>query len=527
MSKIDIDIKETFSGKIGFHKFAEYDNQVFIKIDSENFSKAISLLSEKDFILKLLFCEEEFESTGKFTLFYAFTKAGHDSLVVLLITINSLSIESISKIYPSASWQEREISDGFGIHFENSPDNRRLFLHEIYPENFHPLLKSFKNKKIVMSKENLSCNQDKAYTFREISGEGIYQIPVGPIHAGIIEPGHFRFSVIGEEVFNLEIRMFYKHRGIEKLSENNIPKDVVMISESISGDETVSNAVGFCTAVERISAENIPERGKYLRTIFLELERIYSHLGDLGGMCMDVAYPVGAAEFFVLREDVLRKNHELTGSRFMKGIVCLGGVNKDVEKKKLKELDSFLNKLLQKFVISLRDIHESSSIEDRFETTGIIKHELIKLLNLTGPTARASGSRRDIRAQSLYGAYDKIDVSIKSKFSGDVQSRFNLKAEEINESINIIRKLILKIPSGNIHAEIAIKDGFVLSLIEAPRGENIQYLHIKDGLIQRYKIRTASYFNWQVIEHAILGNIVPDFPLINKSLNLSYAGTDS
>lgn len=525
MNKIDIDIREMFSGKVGFIKIIEHENQVFIKIRQEEIDKAIMLLSDKEFTLISLFCEQNFESEG-FTLFYAFGKSGHNTLMVLLVDIQFTGVNSISRIFPAASWYEREISDGYGINFENSPDNRRLFLHETYPENFHPLLKSFKNKKIHFQQVNPANKVNTFYKFRDIEGEGVYQIPVGPIHAGIIEPGHFRFSVIGEEIFNLEIRMFYKHRGIEKLSEDKIPEDVVTIAESISGDETISNAVGFCNAVERLSEEKIPERAIYLRTLLLEMERIYSHLGDLGGMCIDVAYPTGASPFFILREYILRKNYELTGSRFMKGIVCIGGLKKDIEKRKLKDLDSLLNQILLKLRDAIKIIYESSSVEERFETTGIIRSELIRNLNLTGPTARASGSSKDIRQYGSYGAYARIDISTKTKNTGDVQSRFNLKAEEVIESIRIIRKIIWKIPTGEIKKDVNIKDGFIISLIEAPRGQNLHYVHIKNGVVQRYKVRTASFCNWQAIEHAVLGNIVPDFPLINKSLNLSYAGTD-
>jgi formate hydrogenlyase subunit 5 len=525
MNKIDIDIKDIFSGKIGFSKVVEHENQVFIKVRQEELDKTIMLFSEKDFVLVSLFCEQHFEN-NEFTLFYAFEKLGHNTLVVILVNINLPVVNSISKIFPSASWYEREISDGFGIVFENSPDDRRLFLHEIYPKDFHPLLKSFRNKKMNLQQKNDLDKVSAEYKFREIEGEGVYQIPVGPIHAGIIEPGHFRFSVIGESVFNLEIRMFYTHRGIEKLSEEKNPEDVVNIAESISGYETMANAVGFCNAIEQLSAEKIPERAIFLRTLLLEMERIYSHLGDLGGMCVDVAYPKGASPFFILREEALRNNYALTGSRFMKGIVCIGGLTKNIEKKKLRNLDAFLNKLLLKLRDAVQSIYGSSAVEERFETTGIIKHELIKHLNLTGPTARASGSLKDIRQDCSYGAYKKIGISIKTKSAGDVQSRFNVKVEEIIESIRIIRKIIWELPSGEIKKDIILKDGFIISMIEAPRGQNLHYVHLKNGAIQRYKIRTASFCNWQAIEHAVLGNIVPDFPLINKSLNLSYAGTD-
>ena len=180
-----------------------------------------------------------------------------------------------------------------------------------------------------------------------MKGDGVYHVAVGPVHAGIIEPGHFRFSVIGEPIFNLEVRMFYKHRGLEKLAEGKAPDDCVKIAETISGDETVANAVAYCIAVEKICGTEVPKRALQLRTVLLELERIYSHLGDLAGMCVDVAYPVGASPFFILREEILRQNDNLTGSRFLKGAVTVGGLTKDLSAEALKQLSTYLVKLLE------------------------------------------------------------------------------------------------------------------------------------------------------------------------------------
>ena len=208
------------------------------------------------------------------------------------------------------------LRDGFGVRFDDAFDRRRLFLHEVYPEGFHPLQKLFVNGPM-----KLGGARAEEYRFKRVSGEGVYQIPVGPVHAGVIEPGHFRFSVIGESVFSLELRMFWKHRGVEKLSEGRMPADCVRIAESISGDESASNALAYCMAVERISGASVPERGWALRTVYAELERIYALLGDLAGMVVDVAYPVGASPFFILREEILRWNASLTGSRFLKKAV--------------------------------------------------------------------------------------------------------------------------------------------------------------------------------------------------------------
>ncbi len=282
------------------------NNELYLPVNESELQKALNVMNENSFELNSLFCVEDFAEKG-FTLFYVFEKTGFEQILILQYALSGNKALSIAKIFPSACWYEREITDGFGIEFQDAFDKRRLFLHETYPSDFHPLLKSFKNGKI----ENVAPDNQNDYVFKQVEGEGVYQIPVGPVHAGIIEPGHFRFSVIGETIFNLEVRLFYKHRGLEKLAEGKTPQECVKIAESISGDETVANAVAFCNAVEKICGLSIPKRALQLRTILLELERIYSHLGDLAGMCVDVAYPVGASPFFILREEIFRQNERI------------------------------------------------------------------------------------------------------------------------------------------------------------------------------------------------------------------------
>ncbi len=241
--------------------------------------------------------------------------------LTLSCTLDGESAPSVDCVFSSASWYERKIRDLFGIDFPGAFDRRRLVLHECYPEGgFHPMKKSVPNRPFSPV---TAIPPEEEYQFMPVEGgKGVYQIPVGPVHAGIIEPGHFRFSAVGETVVNLEVRMFYKHRGgIEKLAEGGKrPDECVAVAEAVSGDESVANALGFALAVERIAGVAVPGRAEYLRTIYAELERIHSHLGSLAGMLVDVAYPpVGASRFTVLREEIFRLNRDLTGSRFMRG----------------------------------------------------------------------------------------------------------------------------------------------------------------------------------------------------------------
>ncbi|MBI4441125.1 NADH-quinone oxidoreductase subunit C [Candidatus Woesearchaeota archaeon] len=487
-------------------------NDNYTQMDENKFEKSISEL-EKSHDLVCLFCAQQ----GKrFVLYYIFEKG--KQLLMMTKHLTGTTATSIAAQFPSACWYEREIRDGFGIEFDGLQDRRPLLLHEPYPDGFHPLLKSFKNQKIHTKKDVID-----SYPFMPITGEGIYHIPVGPVHAGIIEPGHFRFSVIGETIFNLEIRVFYKHRGIEKLAEGKQPRECIAIAEAISGDESVANAVAFCMAMEKISEITVSARAMGLRTILLELERIYSHLGDLAGMIIDVAYPVGASAFFILREDIFQLNELLTDSRFMRGMMDIGGLKRDIEQDKLRQAGEFLTTFVQRFKKAVEAVQVPSVI-DRLDNTGIVKRELVRPLHLTGPIARAAGVAIDTRRDHPYGDYSKVPIRLGEK--GDVLSRFEVKTAEISDAVAIIRQVIASLPLAERRAVLPIKDGDACSLVEAARGQTMHWVSIKKGVIDRYKVRTASFCNWRAIEHAVLGNIVPDFPLINKSMNLSYAGTD-
>ncbi len=470
-----------------------------------------------------LWCVQDFEDVRGFSLFYAIERRGSSNVVIMKRRLSSQTTCSVSRIFPSACWFEREIRDGFGVDFADAFDKRRLFLHERYRSDFHPLVKEFVNGTISPVDR---IDPDDEYHFKTLDGEGVYQIPVGPVHAGIIEPGHFRFSVIGETIFNLEVRMFYKHRGIEKLAEGRTVDECVAVAESVSGDESVANSVAFAMAAEKVSRTQIQSRARALRTILLELERIYSHLGDMAGMIIDVAFPKGASPFFILREDILRQNALLTGSRFMKGIVCPGGVKTDIDDRGLASLVTLLLGFSREFENAVRRVKSVSSVVDRLETTGVIKPELSRSLNITGPAARASGVPIDTRCDHPYGLYPDLKFEKRLGEKGDVMARFNVKYDEVLDSVSMIREVVGSMPRGEVHSEIKAANGHALSLVEAPRGQSLHWLNLKDGRVDRYKVRTPSFCNWQAIEHAVLGNIVPDFPLINKSLNLSYAGTD-
>ncbi|MDD1694711.1 MAG: NADH-quinone oxidoreductase subunit C [Methanoregula sp.] len=497
------------------------NGEYYLSVEETEFGPLVTGLAARKCALIGLFCTEGFSPAARFSLMYVFERK--ESILILVRNIDRVAT-SIARLLPSATWFERECRDGFGVEFEGAFDERRLFLHEAYPEGFHALVKSVPNKPMAMRPAADAAADE--YPFRKVTGEGIYQVAVGPVHAGIIEPGHFRFSVIGEKIFNLEIRMFYKHRGIEKLAEGKSPQEGVRIAEAVSGDESVANAIAFCCAVEKITGTEVPGRAWYLRTILLELERIHSHLGDQAGMLIDIAFPLGANQFAVLREDTFRMNALLTGSRFMRGMVEVGGLSKDIQKGHLDELGTFVRQMRKRYRVGLKIVLSTTSVLDRFAPTGIIRKQILRPLNITGPAARASGGNVDVRINHPYGLYDRYAPVPKPLHDGDVLSRFTVKASEILDSLDLIERLLASMPEGNAKTEPVVKDGHALSLVESARGQNLCWVWVRNGVIERYKVRTASFCNWLAIEHAIQGEIVPDFPLVNKSLNLSYAGTD-
>jgi Ni,Fe-hydrogenase III large subunit/Ni,Fe-hydrogenase III component G len=512
--------KLTGSEELGQRITPGLNGEYYLEVREDEFLSLADTLAARKCVLIGLFCAEGFSGQAQFSLFTVFEKKG---TLLVVIRHTSGDTRSIAAAFPSASWFERECRDGFGIEFRDAFDTRRLFLHENYPAGFHPLRKSFRNGPL---ETHQPANVADEYQFRPVRGEGVYQVPVGPVHAGIIEPGHFRFSVIGETIFNLEIRMFYKHRGIEKLAEGRTPQECVAVAEAVSGDESVANATAFCLAVEKIAPVPAPGRAWYLRTILLEMERIGSHLGDQAGMLIDVAFPLGANQFAVLREDIFRMNATLTGSRFMRGMVEVGGLSKDLRKEQLMELGRFIALFRKRYRVGLKIVLSTTSVLDRFTTTGTIRKGLLRPLNITGPAARASGGKVDVRRDHPYGIYGIIPPENALLNDGDVLARFTIKASEIMNSLDLIEQILETMPDGPVKAECPIRDGYSLSLVESARGQNLCWVWIRNGKIERYKVRTSSFCNWLAIEHAVQGNIVPDFPVINKSLNLSYAGTD-
>lgn len=496
--------------------------ECYLRMSAQALPEAVSYLKESAVARFIGLWAAENTATSAISLYYAFEIEATPALLVLEVLLADEKAPSISGVFPVSVYFERRVTDGFGVVFDGAEDTRRLFLHENYPLAFHPLRKQFRNGSPVPNDTASSGD----YSFKEFEGEGLYQVPVGPIHAGIIEPGHFRFSVIGETIFNLEVRLGYKHRGLEKLAEGKPVQQTIKLAEAVSGDESATNAVAMAMAAEKISGVLVPRRAWLARTLLLEMERVYSHLGDLAGMVQDVAYPVGAAPFFVLREEILRYNAEITGSRFLKGIVIPGGLVRDINQSKLEKFHAYTADFLVRLKRALAKIEQSDWVIDRFESTGVVRSGLVNPLNLSGPTARASGCHRDTRHAHPYGLYGEFSLPVSVDSNGDVLARFRIRSNEILSSIHLIQGIIRQFSPGEVRVSCQPDTGWALVAIEAPRGQTLHWLNLKGGVIDRWQVSTASFCNWLAIEHATIGNIVPDFPLINKSLGLSYSGND-
>lgn len=495
--------------------------------------------------LATVVCSDERQAGRGFVLRYVFAKEnGEDVFIMATAGIKddtqpgTLSFPSISSRIPPAALYEREIKDMFGLVPEGNPDPRPLVLHEHWPEGLHPLRKDFATGTKV-------GRTGGSYQFAKVEGEGICEIPVGPVHAGIIEPGHFRFSVLGENIVNLETRLFYAHKGTEKLADGMTLDQVLLLSERIAGDEAVANSTAYCQALEKIARARVPKKALATRTACAELERIYNHLGTLAGMSTDVGFAYGAARLNILKERMMQLNGQVTGSRLLFGVNRVGGVGVDL-KDNAQAMVKTTNDVIEDFKRVISMLRSKSSVMDRLRNTGIISRQVATDLGLVGVAARCAGIDIDTRRDHPYAAYDSVRLDTHhdtpqrmmeyevemQKRKGDALSRFDVRVEEVLNSASMINQVMAELHDGEIVAadvrERLEPYSHALGCAESHRGQTVHWVMVgsdRDSLF-RYKVRTASFVNWPAIEQAVLSDIVPDFPLVNKSLDLSYSGND-
>lgn len=498
-------------------------NLISFELKPENLAQVCeNLYFQHRLPLKIITAFDERKSTGFFKIMYVFGVPGENAFLSPFINVKE-GFPSLTLLIHEASIYERKIMTFFGLRPIGHPDARTLILHENWPAGVYPLRKDFDwNDRPATAKT--------PFYFRKVEGEGIYEIPVGPVHAGIIEPGHFRFSVAGEEILLLEPRLGYSHKGSEKLFEVLPLTDKVKLSERISGDSSFNHSLAFCQALEKLAGLSVSEKSQYLRVVFAELERLANHFGDIGAIMTDTGFNFGGANGARLREIVMQTNERLSGSRFLRGVNTVGGVTKDLSAENISVLEKILEALAKDFAEVLEVAENSSSLLNRLEGTGTLTRQIAVDHGVTGVPARALGFDADARRDFPYAAYDKIKFAVALEKSSDVRARFNVRVKEVWAAIEILRQAIQNLPKDGT-LSVALKpfekNSCAIGMVEGWRGD-IVYLVATDanGNIDRVDVRDPSFLNWTALGHAGKGNIVPDFPLINKSFNLSYSGND-
>ena len=410
---------------------------------------------------------------------------------------------ALTKHLPSMQLFERELAESFGVYPAGHP--------WLKPVRFHGMR--------------------GVYPFFHMKGEEVHEVGVGPVHAGIIEPGHFRFSCHGEVVDHLEISLGYQHRGVETLfiDRQDHPHTLLRLAESIAGDSVIGHGGAFVQAMEALSGVSLNRRITSLRAIALELERIGNHLGDLSALSADIAYQTGYAVFGAMRTNIINTSLAICGSRFGRGFLRPGGVTFDLDPELIKQIRETLAMIEDRTGLAGEVLFNTSSVMARFEKTGIVTRETAASIGMVGPAARASGLQLDARADHPYGAYKRFPVHPLTLESGDVFARAYIRYAEIMQSIRMIDALLSHLESGAIFEKpSALKsDALVVSISEGWRGEIVHtVLTGRNGKLIRYKIKDPSFNNWTGLALAVRENGISDFPLCNKSFNLSYCGFD-
>jgi Ni,Fe-hydrogenase III large subunit len=367
------------------------------------------------------------------------------------------------------------------------------------------------------------------YAFLPSEGEALHQVPVGPVHAGIIEPGHFRITANGEFVVRLEQRLGYAHKGIESLMNGVTLADAARLAARTSGDSTVAYGYAFALAAESALQVTPPPRAVHLRALMAELERLANHLGDIGAICNDASFALMHAQTGILRERVLRAAEASFGHRLMMDAVVPGGVARDIAPDGVAQVRTLLAEIRRRFphLISLYD--NTASLQDRTVTTGIVKPEYARQFGAGGYVGRASGRNVDARRQPGYAPYDKLSFEVPVLTAGDVNARVWIRIREVEQSLSLIDQILRALPDGGIKSELPANGGACegLALVEAFRGDVLVWLRLDgQGRVARCHLRDASWFQWPLVETAAENNIVADFPLCNKSFNCSYSGHD-
>ncbi len=408
---------------------------------------------------------------------------------------------------------EREMADLFGVVAQGHPQPRPLVTHQHWPRDWHPLRHDARERGPWLRDAD-------AFPFAPVEGEGVYEIPVGPIHAGIIEPGHFRFWVVGETIIKMKARLWFTHKGVEKLFEGRTSAGALALAERISGDSAVGHSLAQALALEEALGVSVDADATRARALLLELERLYNHVADVGALCNDAAFSLAQARALTLRESLLRLNERVTGHRLLRGTIGLGTCELR-EAPRVEELDDVASRFGE--IVALA--RANGIVMDRFRGTGVLAHESACDIGVLGVAARASGVENDARvAHPLVTCASYVP---RLETTGDVMARFDVRVREVAVSLAMVRELLgastpdVVSPSANTYARSGT------GIVEGWRGTIVHRVEVNaEGALTRAKVVDPSFVTWPALSVALANTIVPDFPLVNKSFNLSYAGND-
>ena len=427
----------------------------------------------------------------------------------------------LHEVFPAAARMQRAVTDLTGIR-SDAVDQRPWLRHAAWRADEWPLAAPT----AVPHLAELAADD---YPFVRVAGDGVHEVPVGPVHAGIIEPGHFRFSIVGEKVLRLEQRLGYVHKGIERRFTELPILEGHRLAARICGDSAVAFSWAYCQALEGLCGTTVPPRAVWLRAVCLEIERLQNHLGDLGALGNDAGFAFGLSQFSRLKEELLRTVQQVFGQRYLLDAVVPGGVAADASDEASGLLAAQLGHVAAA-VRGLRSIYDDhAGVRDRFSGAGTVAPELARRLGLTGLAGRASGQPADLRIDSTWPPYHVLTPKRCLRRDGDVAARVAVRFDEVEESCRLVRALLSELPGGALRAPISAPDPGppAVGVIAGWRGPVLVALESRErGRIHRCHAHDPSWQNWPVLEHAVIGNIVPDFPLINKSFNLAYSGHD-
>ena len=487
-----------------------------VDVTAESLRPRAEALLVEGFRLALVAAHED---DGRHRIVYLFVAARPDRRVELVLPVDpaTSSFPSLASISFPAGRFEREIRDLYGLTPRDHPLPRRLVRHQHWPQGWYPMRADAGPPPPFGSPE-------EPYPFLTVEGPGVYEIPVGPIHAGLIEPGHFRLSVVGETILKLKARLWFVHRGIEKLAEGRHPMEAVPLVGRISGDTAVGHTIAYCLAVEEALDWPVPAGAAVARAAVLELERLYNHVSDLGALCNDAGQGLLNAHALRVRERLLRLNARTTGHRLLRGAVFPGGV-------RLRELPTAaeLHEVAADVaeIVSLALGH--SVVHDRFAGTAVLTADQATGIGVLGCAARASGIPTDARLDHPFTDATTA-LSLVTEGDGDVLARFNVRAREVQVSVALLVQLLDTLHHGESAGSMPPGSGLAASgvgLVEGWRGTIAHRVELSPAQrLSRLKIVDPSFFNWPALPVALADTIVPDFPLANKSFNLSYAGND-